>query len=281
MTFSDSEPFSSPTILSGPKASPVLVFGSQGSDFLHAFDAVFVLARYQPQLQSFITFALEAIRAEMQSVAKIPIGQQPNIDHPRFKEIELLPHLPPFDVFSDLRSLVSYHVCTNRTDPVINSVLLCLLQAANIVAIHCARANMLDPALTETWSAISHPHAHLLGLCTGALSAWAAGNIAESCGAELCNVWSYIQAAITSIRVAFWIGLRSKASRERVAKNSHTLNGAEARWSMVISSASSSSLDRVRDLLDDFHATWIEVSIAAQNVRSIAQIDLETKILGH
>lgn len=267
MSASDSEPFSSPTMLSGSRASPILVFGSQGADFLAAFDAIFVLARYQPQLQSFIAFALDAVRSEMQSVAKVPIGHPVGDDHPRTKEIELLPHLPPFRIFSDLRSLVSYHAETNRTDPVVNGVLLCLLHAANIVAIHCARANMLDPGLAEAWTAISHPHAQLLGLCTGALSAWAAAMISESCEAEQSNVWRYMQAAILSIRISFWVGLRSKASRQRLAKGSHSLSGVDGRWSMVISSTSDNNLKRIQQLLDEFHATFSEVSAALSLLR--------------
>lgn len=266
----DSEPFSSPMMLSGPGASPILVFGSQGSDFLHAFDPIFVLARHHTQLQSFISFALEAVRAEIQSVANVPIGLHDDSSQPRFREIELLPHLPPFRIFSDLRSLVSYHAETNRTDPVVNGILLCLLHAANTVAVHCARADVLDSPMADIWTAMSHPHAHLLGLCTGALSSWAAGMISE---ADPGTIWSFMQAAVLSLRVCFWVGLHSKAARCRLARESQNVSSLEGRWSTVVTSAGSDNVIRLPQLLDQFHTAIHKVSIATLLSLSTFELD--------
>ncbi len=50
-------------------AVPIILFGSQGSDFLGGFDAIFVLSQRHAVLSAFLSLALGAIRDELRSVA--------------------------------------------------------------------------------------------------------------------------------------------------------------------------------------------------------------------
>ncbi|SPO49180.1 related to Polyketide synthase [Moesziomyces antarcticus] len=217
-------------------AVPIILFGSQGSDFLGGFDAIFALSQRHAVLAAFLSLALGAIRDELRSVA----NRKVNDDLPG--DIELLPHLPPFEPFSDLKSLVSHHRHTGLTDPVINGVLLSMLQTANVVAVFCAAHHQADldghasseakAVLVQAWKAVASPSSHLLGFCTGALSAFSVRGVVEDGPTQSPRIiWSYIQHAVKAIRACFWISLRSAQARHRLVADN--LPPVEP-WSIVV-----------------------------------------------
>ncbi|GAC94994.1 polyketide synthase [Pseudozyma hubeiensis SY62] len=240
-----------------PRAS-VIVFGSQGSDFLSAFDNIFVLSRYYPELSTFLTLALAAVRAEIESVASRhsntstsngsdPIGQ-------RRSEVELLACLPPIEPFTDLKALVEYHRRNQLKDPVINGVLLCLLQTASVVAVYCVvhddrccqHALSTSTQLKQAWKALTQPRSHLLGYCTGVLPAFSLRRLAED-DATACNVdiWNYTKDALRAIRICFWIGLRSAHARLRIVQADDLHNAIDQYWSFFISVKDTDYLEKV------------------------------------
>ena len=251
-----------------PTAS-VIVFGSQGSDFLNTFDAIFALSRLHPQLASFLSLALDAVRAELQSVASRQSDNSaacaPDSPSQKLAQVELLACLPPFEPFSDLRTLVGYHRRTKLEDPVINGVLLCLLQTASVVAVYCithrdgikegsASTDMaLSVLLKQAWTALSLPCSHLLGYCTGALSAFSLRQLTEDLPASaLTDIWTYAQDSIKMIRICFWVSLHSSGARLRFTRGEHPAARAD-HWSFLVSVKDADYMEQVYLRLASFN----------------------------
>ncbi|SNX88096.1 related to Polyketide synthase [Melanopsichium pennsylvanicum] len=254
-----------------PHRAPFIIFGSQGCDFLAGFDPILALSRHFVQLAAFLSFALDAIRAELQSVANRhgdgPQGLANSKQH-RESDVELLIVLPPFEPFCSLSTLVDFHRRNNLKDPVINGVLLCLLQTASVVAIYCAslqnegeeneyhdkaRADHMD-FLKEAWKAISRPYSHLLGFCTGALSAFSLRQLSEeSATPSSCDIWAYAQDAIKAMRICFWVSLRSAQARMRLAEtNGRSPHPSSDHWSLVVAVKDPDHIEKIYLSLSEF-----------------------------
>ncbi|GAC71165.1 animal-type fatty acid synthase and related proteins [Moesziomyces antarcticus T-34] len=238
-------------------AVPIILFGSQGSDFLGGFDAIFALSQRHAVLAAFLSLALGAIRDELRSVA----NRKANDALPG--DIELLPHLPPFEPFSDLKSLVSHHRHAGLTDPVVNGVLLSVLQTANVVAVFCAahhQANLDGHAsseakahLVQAWKAVASPSSHLLGFCTGALSAFSVRSVVEDGPLQSPRViWSYIQHAVKAIRACFWISLRSAQARHRLVGQVDDSTPVEP-WSIVVAANKPNTMTQISAHVREFN----------------------------
>lgn len=255
----DSDP---PTPPSQPSRAPIIIFGSQGADFLWAFDPILHLADRQPELASFLSLALDAIRVELGSVANRQNDGSPTTEAQRETEVELLAILPPFEPFSDVRSLVNFHRRTGLKDPAINGVLLCMLQTACVVAVYCAaqRSNIDNEDaqavlcnLKQAWKAVAQPCSHLLGFCTGALSAFTIRQVFEEPEtAGPFNIWNYVREAIQAIRVCFWISLRSAQARTRLTEHSGPLTSFD-HWSVAVSFKGQDGAERVCQCLTHFN----------------------------
>ncbi|KAJ9477232.1 Polyketide synthase [Pseudozyma hubeiensis] len=241
-----------------PRAS-VIVFGSQGSDFLSAFDNIFVLSRCYPELSAFLTLALAAVRADIESVASRHSAASASkgsdtIGHRR-SEVELLACLPSIEPFTNLKALVEYHRRNQLKDPIINGVLLCLLQIASVVAVYCvvhddrSGEHALDTSsqFKEAWKAMTQPRSHLLGYCTGVLPAFSLRRLVED-DATGCNVdiWTYAKDAIRAIRICFWIGLRSAHARCRIVQADDFDDAIHQHWSFFISVKDTDYLEKVK-----------------------------------
>ncbi|SPO31862.1 related to Polyketide synthase [Ustilago trichophora] len=233
-----SESVSYPVASPSPRA-PIIIFGSQGSSFLDGFDVILSLSRIHPELAAFLSCALDAVRVELQSVADRHDGTNlPNSQ--RESEVELLSLLPPFEPFSDLKTLVNFHHRNGLKDPVINGVLLCLLQTAYVVSVCCiSRQDDNDPddlthRFEAVWTAISQPCSHLLGFCTGALSAFTIRPLVENrVNDPAISIWAYAQEAVKAIRICFWISLRSAQARLRLTGTQGCDTSSDP-WSIVI-----------------------------------------------
>ncbi|KAJ1018553.1 hypothetical protein NDA16_004835 [Ustilago loliicola] len=242
--------------------APIIIFGSQGADFLSAFDPILHLAGRQPELASFLSLSLDAARAELQSVANRQSDGLSTTEAQRAAEVELLAILPPFEPFSDLKSLVNFHRRTGLKDPVINGVLLCILQTACVVAVYSAaqrdnidnehaQAVLID--LKQAWKVIAQPCSHLLGFCTGALPAFSIRQVIEETETSSpSNIWIYAQEAIKAIRICFWISLRSAQARIRLTKGSGSLTSFD-HWSIVVSFKEPDGAERVCQCLSKFN----------------------------
>lgn len=242
----DSQKFDPPSPPPLPRAS-VIVFGSQGSDFLNAFDAIIGLSHYHAELAAFLSLALTAVRAELQSVASryhhVPESDEFTTTGQRKAEVELLASLPPFEPFAGLRTLVDFHRRSQQKDPTINGVLLCLLQTASVVAVCCvAHHDQDDPhapstasGLKRAWKALTQPCSHLLGYCTGALSAFSLREMVEhEATASSVDIWAYAKDAIRAIRICFWISLRSAHARLRLISADDSATASDP-WSFLVS----------------------------------------------
>ncbi|CDW98805.1 hypothetical protein, partial [Sporisorium scitamineum] len=253
---------SSPT---PPPATPVIVFGSQGSDFLNGFDSILGLSRHHPELAAFLSMALDAVRVELQSVANrhrdVASPASPDSILQQQSQIQLLACLPPFKPFSDLKTLVDFHRRNKLKDPVINGVLLCLLQTASVVAVYCLvhrngsgkEAPATSVAFKQAWKALSGPSSHLLGYCTGALSAFSLRRLTEDqVASKLPDIWAYANDAIKAIRICFWVSLHSASGGLRLARAEEPAAGAD-HWSFVVSVKDSDYLDKVYLRLEQFN----------------------------
>ncbi|PWY98388.1 ketoacyl-synt-domain-containing protein [Testicularia cyperi] len=233
-----------------------------GSDFLRGFEPIFILSRQHPPLHAFITLALQAVRSDLQSVAnrrrfsRSPVSAD--------EEIDLLPYLPPLHAFSDLRTLVRHHAVDQLRDPVVNGVLLCLLQTASIVAVHCASLTGKDSPksgavvhLQGTWTVLCQRDVHLLGLCTGGLSAWAAaGTVLDPAADASPNaIWRFMYSAVTALRMSLWIGLRSKQARSGLTKAGVSALETDQRWSAVVIGSSPDLAAQVEGVVRTFNNT--------------------------
>lgn len=232
------ESVSSPVASPSPRP-PIIIFGSQGSDFLDAFDVILSLSRYHPELAAFLSCALDAVRVELQSIAN-RLHRTNLSNSQRESEVELLSLLPPFEPFSDLKTLVNFHHRNGLKDPVINGVLLCLLQTAYVVSVYCiSRQADHDPddltsRLKEVWAAITQPCSHLLGFCTGALSAFTIRSLVEKRATNApISIWAYAQEAVKAVRICFWISLRSAQARLRLT-GAQEYEASSDPWSIVI-----------------------------------------------
>uniref|UniRef100_V5EPC7 Polyketide synthase n=1 Tax=Kalmanozyma brasiliensis (strain GHG001) TaxID=1365824 RepID=V5EPC7_KALBG len=141
----------------------------------------------------------------------------------------------------------------DQINPVINGVLLCLLQTASVVAVYCvAQANgpgnepmTASVQLNEAWKALSEPCSHLLGFCTGALSAFSLRQLAEVQSSTMpLNIWTYAKDAIKVIRICFWISLRSAHARLRLTQGDSIATPSE-NWSLIVSVKDSDYVEKV------------------------------------
>ncbi|UTT88459.1 hypothetical protein NDA17_000618 [Ustilago hordei] len=251
-----------PTPSHPPLRAPIIIFTSQGADFIWAFEPILHLAAHQPELASFLSLALHAVRVELQSVANRRSGASSTTEAQSSAEVELLAILPPFEPFSDLETLVNFHRRTGLKDSVINGVLLCVLQTACVVALYCAAqrgdvdnedAQAVLSDLRKAWKAVAQPCSQLLGFCTGALSAFSLRNVVEEdATASSFNIWTYAQEAIKTTRVCFWISLRSAQARDRLIKANAPPTPFD-HWSIVVSFKAPDSAERVYQCLAQFN----------------------------
>ncbi|SJX66636.1 related to Polyketide synthase [Sporisorium reilianum f. sp. reilianum] len=241
-------------------AASVIVFGSQGSDFLNGFDSILGLSRHHPELAAFLSMALAAVRAELQSVANrhhdVSAPTEPIStlqQQQQQSQIELLACLPPFEPFSDLKTLVDFHRRNKLKDPVINGVLLCLLQTASVVAVYCVahqdgsgqETSATSVHLKQAWKALSEPCSHLLGYCTGALSAFSLRQLSKDHAAStLPDIWAYANDAIKAIRICFWVSLHSASGGRRLARGEEPVAGSD-HWSFVVSVKEADYMEKV------------------------------------
>lgn len=249
-----------------PPRAPIIIFGSQGSDFLAGYDVILALSQHHPTLSAFLSSALDAIRDELQSVANRqatgPSGGTPISTEQREPQVELLALLPHIELFADLKTLVKHHRQTALKDPVINGVLLCLLHTASVVAIYCAAhhdeheddaAANVSATLKEAWKAISIPCSHLLGFCTGAFSAFSIRQLTEDrTAASPFNIWTYAQEAVKAIRICFWISLRSAQARQRLGDTIITATSFD-HWSIVVAVKKADHVDKIYECLSRFN----------------------------
>lgn len=158
---------------------PLFIFGSQGpANFAEQLVTLIDSSRDDPNLTAFFQLAGDAIHAEL-----ISLGA---------KDLAVLPDVSKFRT---LTSLARYHEAHGYENATVNGILLATLQAAQIVG-------LVSKTKAGDVPAIFSEHARFAGFCTGDI-------IAAALSVKLGNVWDLIRQGLETIRLVFWISLRS------------------------------------------------------------------------
>ncbi|PWN52020.1 hypothetical protein IE53DRAFT_378496 [Violaceomyces palustris] len=161
----------------------IFVFNSQGSNFAEQIHTLVELGSRSSTLSSFLCLSLAALSRELNSI----------------EDLELLSHLPPPACFESIQSLTQHLLAQGFRDSVVNGILLSLTQLG-----YCIAASADD----TLWPLISDHGSRLLGFCTGLISASALRK-------PPADVWDLVKQSVEVVRLTFWIGVRSQASRYR------------------------------------------------------------------
>lgn len=158
---------------------PLFIFGSQGpANFAEQLVTLIESTRDDPNLTAFFQLAGDAIHAELISLDA--------------KDLALVPDISKFRT---LTSLARYHEEHGYENATVNGILLATLQAAQIVG-------LVSKTRAGEAPAIFSEYARFAGFCTGNI-------IAAALSVKSSSVWDLIRQGLESIRLVFWISLRS------------------------------------------------------------------------